>query len=118
MKDTGYVKPEQRRGRCECTRASPTARSSDQPLDPAVKRRVLGGGGGLYSTARDYMVFLQMLMNGGSSTAGGPQPKTVALMNQNQIGNIPAACSRPRCLPARTTSISSPASDVRWGLAT
>jgi CubicO group peptidase (beta-lactamase class C family) len=45
------------------------------------------GGGGLYSTAGDYLKFVRMILNGG---AGGGErvlrPETVALMSQNNMG--------------------------------
>jgi CubicO group peptidase (beta-lactamase class C family) len=47
------------------------------------------GGGGLYSTARDYLAFTQMLLQRG--TLNGNQilrPETVALMSQNHIGDL------------------------------
>lgn len=48
-----------------------------------------GGGGGLVSTARDYLRFSQMLLNGGE--LDGVQvlsPKTIQLMTTNQLGDI------------------------------
>ena len=45
--------------------------------------------GGVFSTARDYLHFQQMLVNGG--TLFGNQilkPKTVAMMTTNQVGNL------------------------------
>ncbi len=47
------------------------------------------GGGGLYSTAQDYLAFTQMLLHRG--TFNGNQvlrPETVALMAQNHIGDL------------------------------
>lgn len=47
------------------------------------------GGGGLYSTAADYIKFCQMILNKG--TGNGNQvlkPETVATMGQNHIGDI------------------------------
>jgi CubicO group peptidase (beta-lactamase class C family) len=47
------------------------------------------GGGGLYSTARNYLAFTQMLLHRG--TFNGNQilrPETVALMSQNHIGDL------------------------------
>ncbi|WP_407177622.1 serine hydrolase domain-containing protein [Bradyrhizobium sp. STM 3562] len=47
------------------------------------------GGGGLYSTAGDYIKFCQMILNEGSGN--GHQllkPETVALMAQNNIGDL------------------------------
>lgn len=47
------------------------------------------GGGGLHSTARDYVRFLQMLLNRGElDGARILAPATVALMEQNHIGHV------------------------------
>src|SRR5215469_1757398 len=49
----------------------------------------LMGGGGLYGTARDYLAFTQMIVQGGS--LGGQQvlkPETVELMAQNHIAAL------------------------------
>jgi CubicO group peptidase (beta-lactamase class C family) len=47
------------------------------------------GGGALFSTPRNYLAFLQMLLNGGSfNGARVLKPETVALMGQNAIGNL------------------------------
>ena len=50
-----------------------------------------GGGGGLYSTAPDYLAFLQMILGGGQGTNGARilAPETLALMSTNQIGDLP-----------------------------
>ncbi len=64
---------------------------SDSPLltpgpRPTVKPAILWGGGGMYSTARDYARFSQMLLNGGE--LDGVRilaPKTVALMTSDQL---------------------------------
>jgi CubicO group peptidase (beta-lactamase class C family) len=48
------------------------------------------GGGGLYSTGRDYLAFLQMLLHNG--TFNGVQllrPETVAELNREQYGDLP-----------------------------
>jgi len=53
------------------------------------QRSYLSGGGGLSSTAMDYLRFMQMLLNGG--TLDGQRilgPKTVELMRTNAIGSI------------------------------
>jgi methyl acetate hydrolase len=48
------------------------------------------GGGGLYSTAEDYVTFLRMLLNRGDHVGHRIlRPKTAALMVQNHIGDIP-----------------------------
>jgi CubicO group peptidase (beta-lactamase class C family) len=49
------------------------------------------GGGALYSTARDYLILLRVLLNGGR--LGDVQlltPESVQEMTRNQIGELPA----------------------------
>lgn len=57
---------------------------------PPPKLELHSGGRGLFSTASDYMQFLLMLLNEG--TYNGAQilkPETVAMMTENQIGQLP-----------------------------
>jgi CubicO group peptidase (beta-lactamase class C family) len=57
----------------------------EMPQDPEF----FMGGGGLYSTAADYLKFTQMILHEGRSN--GAQllaPETVALMSRNQIGDL------------------------------
>src|SRR5712672_3696838 len=47
------------------------------------------GGGGLYSTAADYIKFTQMILNKGRGNGNQLlKPETVALMGQNHIGEL------------------------------
>ncbi len=47
------------------------------------------GGGGLYGTARDYIAFIRMLLNGGTLEGNRVlRPETVATMAQNHIGEL------------------------------
>jgi CubicO group peptidase (beta-lactamase class C family) len=47
------------------------------------------GGGGLYSTAGDYIKFTRMILNKGSGNGNQLlKPETVALMGQNHMGDI------------------------------
>src|SRR3954468_2101964 len=47
------------------------------------------GGGGLYSTAGDYIKFTQMILNDGRGNGNQLlKPETVALMSQNHIGDL------------------------------
>lgn len=71
------------------------ARQADgslEPIDtppPPANREFYPGGGGLFSTAPDYIVFLQMLLNGGGYNGERVlQPETVALMAQNHMGDL------------------------------
>lgn len=53
------------------------------------------GGGGLFSTAPDYIRFLQVLLNRGElDSVRILQPETVDLMAQNHIGNLEAGTMR------------------------
>jgi methyl acetate hydrolase len=62
------------------------------PLDtapPPANREFYAGGGGLFSSAPDYIKFLQMLLGGGSyNDARVLRPETVALMAQNHMGDL------------------------------
>ena len=57
---------------------------------PLRKKSYFSGGAGLSSTAYDYAVFLQMMLNGG--TYNGKRllsRNTVRMMTMNQIGDVP-----------------------------
>ena len=59
------------------------------PDYPMMNKHYFSGGAGLSSTALDYAIFMQMLLNGG--TYNGHQvlsPRTVELMTTNQIDTI------------------------------
>ena len=54
-----------------------------------------GGGGGLVSTAADYMRFSQMLLNGGELDGERIlSPKSVELMTTNHLGELPMGFGR------------------------
>jgi CubicO group peptidase (beta-lactamase class C family) len=56
------------------------------PNYPLEKKRYFSGGAGLTSTAWDYAVFLQMMLNGGSyNGARILSPRTVELMTSGQL---------------------------------
>jgi len=59
------------------------------PFEMPQRPEFFSGGGGLFSTPRDYLAFLQMLL--GDGTFNGAQilkPQTVAAMRTNQIGDL------------------------------
>ena len=55
--------------------------STGRPAKPELE----SGGGGLFSTAPDYLAFIAMLLRGGDPLL---RAETVALMGQNQIGPL------------------------------
>jgi CubicO group peptidase (beta-lactamase class C family) len=56
---------------------------------PKMENTYYSGGGGLSSTAKDYAIFLQMLLNGGTYNGKRLLSRhTVRMMTMNQIGDI------------------------------
>ena len=75
------------------------------------------GGGGLYSTARDYLAFTQMLLHRG--TFNGSQilrPETVALMAQNHIGALNVTELKTAAPAASNDANFWPGMACKWGL--
>lgn len=59
------------------------------PFEMPQRPEFFMGGRGAFSTPRDYITFLQLLLHGGTfKGARILQPETVALMMQNQIGDL------------------------------
>jgi CubicO group peptidase (beta-lactamase class C family) len=87
------------------------------PVADPPWREFWSGGGGLNSTGRDYLVFLQMLMHQGSfNGARLLRPETVALMGQNQIGDINAGVAKT-AIPSRSNDFDFfPGIPCKWGL--
>jgi methyl acetate hydrolase len=87
------------------------------PPPPVVKREFYAGGGGLFSTASDYLRFLRALMNGGELDGNRIlKPETVALMFQNQMGDLDV-----QPLPTQVPEMSNPVNlfpgmKKKWGL--
>jgi CubicO group peptidase (beta-lactamase class C family) len=90
MTDTGFLISSAQKKRV----AQLYTRRADGSLAPRAfqmpqRPEFFAGGGGLFSTPRNYMAFLQMLLHDG--TFNGAQvlkPETVALMRQNHIGDL------------------------------
>lgn len=89
MRDTGFHVPEEKRGRFAACYAPKEGGFEAMPeehekfLSPPVFK---SGGGGLVSTARDYMRFLLMIERGGELNGQRYlEPGTVALMTNNQL---------------------------------
>jgi CubicO group peptidase (beta-lactamase class C family) len=90
MKDTSFVVPAEKMSRVVALynrRAEGLERTSTPEwLDT---KTLFSGGGGLYSTAEDYIQFGEMLVNGG--TWNGVRflsPRTVDLMGSNHVGDL------------------------------
>jgi CubicO group peptidase (beta-lactamase class C family) len=119
MKDSGYVTSAEQRAR----QARVHVRQADgglapQPLEPVpVLGEFWSGGGPLYSTARDYLIFLRSLLHGGRFNGHRVlKAETVALMGQNHTGTIPAGVMKTQN-PALSNDVDFfPGAGLRWGL--
>ena len=118
MEDTGFAATDDQRLR----QANVHERAADGSLEPqrpapVPPREFYAGGGGLISTARDYLAFLQMLLRGGSlGRARILRPETVAAMNRNQIGELQAGILKTQA-PATSENVDFfPGMPARWGL--
>jgi methyl acetate hydrolase len=119
MTDTGFVLSSGHRSRL----ASVHQRTPDGALEPIVvdvppaNPEFWAGGGGLYSTGPDYLTFLRMLLHKGRfNGAQLLRPQTMALMAQNQVGNLAAGVLRT-AMPERTNDFELlPGVPCRWGL--
>jgi len=76
------------------------------------------GGGGLYSTAGDYLKFVRMMLNQGKSDKGQPvlKPETVALMSKNAMGDTRVTMLKTAAAPFSNDAEFFPGMDKRWGL--
>ena len=118
MSDTGFTISEKQRAR----QASLHVRDASgkllpQPFEKLTAPSAFSGGGGIYSTAPDYLTLLQALLNGGSIRGTRIlRPESVALMSANQIGNLEIGVMRTTN-PALSNDVDLfPSVRLRWGL--
>ncbi len=95
MEDTGFYAPEETADRLATNYGNKPSGEGLTPIDVGAVSRyrykplLLSGGGGLVSTAGDYLCFLQMLLNGGElNGARLLQPESVAEMTRNQLPDV------------------------------
>jgi len=119
MVDSGFVTTEAQRARqARLHQREPDGTLVPQPLEPpATAAEFWSGGGPLYSTGRDYLQLLQMLLHGGQwNGARVLRPETVALMHANHTGDLPAGVMRT-ARPEMSNDVDLfPGARVRWGL--
>ena len=118
MDDTGFVaSPAQRARQAFVHQRQADGSLARQPLDPPATPEFWAGGGGLLSTGRDYLTFLEMLLHGGRGQGARIlQAETVALMNRNHVGDLACGVVRTQN-PARSCDVDFfPGAPVRWGL--
>jgi CubicO group peptidase (beta-lactamase class C family) len=90
MRDTLFYPPDDKRPRLVTLYRRDAKGLVRNPNQEGMSSRVyFSGGGGLMSTAEDYLQFAQMLLNGG--VLNGRRilgPRTVELMASNQVGDM------------------------------
>ncbi|MES2831532.1 MAG: serine hydrolase domain-containing protein, partial [Pseudomonadota bacterium] len=101
MNDTGFwVEPAKHARIAEAFEVEPDQAIEVQLHDIRTRPLLLSGGGGLVSTARDYLRFAQMLANGGVlEDVRLLSRKTVAFMTADHLAVLPDALNGPAYLP-------------------
>jgi methyl acetate hydrolase len=123
MKDTGFLLGPDQKARLVSVHGR-NADGSLAPIEFGIPQdpEFFMGGGGLYGTGRDYLAFLQMLMNGGELKGTRVlRPETIAEMSKNNIGDIKIAgvtlkTTAPTATPDIDMSSLFPGQDIKWGL--
>lgn len=118
MNDTGFKITDEMRSRL----VGMHARGEDGALAPMPFEMEQApefhmGGGGLYGTAADYIKFTQMILNKGRGNGNQVlKPETVALMGQNQMGDLTMG-KMTTALPPYTNDVDLyPDIVKKWGL--
>ncbi len=93
MHDTSFILPAGKFDRVVSEyRRQPDGKLVEDPRTMPTPPKTYNGGGGLNSTAGDYVRFMQMFLRHGKGPKGEQilQPKTVDMMATNQIGELSA----------------------------
>jgi len=90
MKDTAFFPTDDRKPRVVTLYArKPNGLEKTEAPAWLESKTFFSGGGGLWSTADDYLQFAQMLVNGGELNGKRLlSPRTVALMASNHVGDL------------------------------
>jgi methyl acetate hydrolase len=118
MPDTGFViSAEQRAREASVHKRKPDGTLEAEPLEKPSTPTKFSGGGGIYSTAPDYLTLARMLLNGGTlNGARILRPETVGLMNRNQTGEIETGRLKT-VAPSLSNDVDFfPGMHLRWGL--
>jgi CubicO group peptidase (beta-lactamase class C family) len=121
MKDTAFViSPQQRAREASVHRRGSTGSWTAEPIEPpsggARARHAFSGGGGIYSSGPDYLTLIRALLHGGAlDGARILGPETVALMGQNQIGEVDVGVLKTTN-PALSNDVDlCPGIGLKWG---
>jgi methyl acetate hydrolase len=118
MTDTGFLISSAQKARV----APMSQREQDGTLKPMAfempqRPEFFMGGGGLFSTPRNYMAFLQMLLHEGTfDGARVLKPETIALMQQNHIGDLDVRTLKTTAPDVSNDANLFPGMVQKWGL--
>jgi CubicO group peptidase (beta-lactamase class C family) len=118
MDDTGFKITDSQRKRLVGMHArGPDGVLAPMPFELEQNPEFHMGGGGLYSTAADYIRFCQMILNKGKGNGNQVlKPETVAMMGQNHIGEL-AMTKMTSVAPPYTNDVDLyPDIVKKWGL--
>jgi methyl acetate hydrolase len=118
MNDTGFkVGDDQRRRLVGMHARQADGTLQPMPFEMPQEPEFHMGGGGLYSTAHDYVRFIRMILNKGTLEGNRVlKPETVAMMGQNHIGELNMG-KMPAAIPQVTNDVDLyPDQDKKWGL--
>jgi CubicO group peptidase (beta-lactamase class C family) len=117
MNDTAFVlKPQLREREAGVHRRGPNGSLTAEPMERNAPRQSFSGGGGIYSTAPDYLTLIRALLAGGALDGTRIlRPETVALMGQNQIGDVDVGVLKTT-VPALSNDVDlCPGVTRKWG---
>jgi methyl acetate hydrolase len=119
MRDTSFVLRADQRKRLAAMHARlPDGSLARIDFEMPQEPEFYMGGGGLYSTAGDYLTFLQMLLHGGTfKGATILSAGTVAEMNRNQIGDLLVTELKTVIAQSSNDAEFFPGMAKKWGLA-
>jgi CubicO group peptidase (beta-lactamase class C family) len=118
MVDTSYAVAPDKQSRVSMTHSRTGGALKEQPRGsiPSTPTAPFRGDGGLYSTVRDYGLFMRMLLNGGHlGTAKILNEQSVRTMGENNIGSIFVE-QQPDADPLRTRPFPLGAGHDKFGL--
>jgi len=97
---------------------TPDGLMADQALELPQEPEFEMGGGGLYSTAGDYLKFVRMMLNRGKSDKGEAvlKPETVDQMSSNAMGDCKVCLLKTTAPPLSNDAEFFPGMDKQWGL--
>jgi len=120
MDSTGFRISDDMRGRLAKIhhRGADGALQPDPALELPQEPEFEMGGGGLYSTAGDYLKFVRMMLNQGRSDKGEQvlKPESVDAMSRNAMGDSKVCVLKTAAPPLSNDAEFFPGMDKQWGL--